>query len=393
MILNNKSGIIRHLCSTPRGPLPFDSEGLNSFLPQTRSQAGLGSSSGITYDSYLRAVEAFLDKHQGHFWQAVSRRLGVDGRNAWEINVITEKHGSDYHPSRVTVRSGDVACSFVVNVALSQRGKENLSRDVRHLHRLNKMAQPSFVPEVYFKDEQIVLSCDGTNIISGMFLGEWFEDFHEFHLTADHGKDSFGLVLWDFDRGYLGLSENQAYSIYRQVASILTWYYNPETCEEIFPWHHASGDFVAKVDMDAVDVRLITVRQYASRVGANEISELDRLNYLLFFLVNLTIRMRLDRLDGIGDIAWADSRNIKPCVDGFLDAIQRKAMHGYCDRGLISSFVSAVRDLSPGDLANIFQLVVESYNEDAPDIPVITSNLPDHILQTYLALRETPDLV
>jgi hypothetical protein len=353
----------------------------------------LGSSSGITYASYLDAVKAFLDKHQGHFWQAVFRRLGVDGRHVSEIDIITEKHGSDYHPSRVIVRSGEVSCSFVVNVALSQRGKENLERDFKHLLRLNKMAQPSFVPEVYFKDEQMVLSCDGTNIISGMFLGEWFEDFHEFHLKADHGKDPLGLVLWHFDRGYLGLSEKQAYNIYRQAASILAWYYNPETCEEIFPWHHASGDFVAKVDKDAVDVRLITVRQYASRVGAKEFSELDRLNYLLFFLANLTIRIRLDRLDGIGDIAWADSRNIRPCVDGFLDALQRKAMHGHCDRRLISSFMSAVRGLSPGDLANIFQLVVESYNEDAPDIPVIMSNLPDHILQTYLALRETPDLV
>ena len=40
---------------------------------------------------------------------------------------------------------------------------------------------------------------------------------------------------------------------------------------------------MARIDNGAVDVRLITVRQYASRSRSSEIPESDRLKYLLFF--------------------------------------------------------------------------------------------------------------
>ncbi|MBI5248991.1 MAG: hypothetical protein HY912_05800 [Desulfomonile tiedjei] len=390
VLINDKHVYVRYLCSTPQGTVPFNSEGLRTFVPLTRSQAGSGASSGITYGDYLDAVKVFLDKHHEYFMEAVSSKMGPAGRHVSEIDIITEKHGSDYHPARVTVRSGDLSSSFVVNVALTERGRERLEVDFELLRKLNERSQPGFIPEAYFKDEQIVQAADGTNTTSSMFLGEWFDGFHEFHLTAESGHPS-KLVLWHSHRGCLDLSENQARDLYRKAAYVLTWHYNPNTGEEIFPWHHASGDFVAKVENDSVDVRLITVRQYASRTLSEELSQLDRLNHLLFFLANLTIRMRLDRFDGIGDVAWADSRSVKPCVQGFLGALKQKVSQGSCDHVLMNLFTRAVQELSPGDLTEIFQIVVDSYNEDAPDVPVIMRDLPDHILQTYLALLEIPD--
>jgi hypothetical protein len=244
----------------------------------------------------------------------------------------------------------------VVNVALSERGRERLDRDFANLCKLNEKSHPSFVPEVYFKDEQAVVGCNGIRTISGMFLGEWFDGFHEFHLTEDVPGSS-QVVLWDFSAGYQKLTEKQALDIYRKAAFILTWHYNLETCEEIFPWHHASGDFVAKVDKNAVDVRLITVRQYASRAFSRDLSAKDRVSYLLLFLANLTIRMRLDRFDGTGDIAWAGPGNLKACIGGFLDALKRKAVQGLCDPKLASTFTDLARSMSPGDLTDIFQVV------------------------------------
>lgn len=382
---------MRYLYATPQGPVLFDREGLANFLPLTRSEAGIGASQGITYGSYLEAITAFLHNHGKDFWEAVSRRLDPEVRRISDIDIIAEKHGSDYHPARVTVCSGDLKCSFVVNVALAARGKEWLDSEFDILLRLNERIRPGFIPEAYFKGEQTVSTEDGTYGVSRMFVGDWFHDFHEFHLRADCGNDSSGLVLWDFARGFRELSERHANEIYKKAAYILTWYYDPDTCEEIFPWHHASGDFVASVAEDSVDVRLITVRQYAPRVRFAEPTELDRVQALLFFLANLTIRMRLDRFDGIGDIAWADPGCVAACVQGFLEALRQKASSGLCDQRLAGTFARFARELSPADLTDAFRLVVESYHEDAPDVPVIMKNLPDHILKTYLALREIPD--
>ena len=58
--------------------------------------------------------------------------------------------------------------------------------------------------------------------------------------------------------------------VYRQAAFILTLYYDVETFEQIFPWHHAAGDFVVKADEGAVDVRLVTARQYAPMIEPND---------------------------------------------------------------------------------------------------------------------------
>lgn len=382
---------MRYLCATPQGPVPFEREGLASFLPLTRSQAGIGASQGITYGSYLEAVTAFLHNHGQDFSEAVSRRFDSETRRVSAVDIIAEKHGSDYHPARVTVSSGDLKCSFVVNVALAERGKLWMDKDFALLRRLNEKIRPSFIPEAYFKGEQTVSSEDGTSGESRMFVGEWFDDFHEFHLRADCGNDAPGLRLWDFSRGFRELSERQENEIYKRAAYILTWYYDPDTCEEIFPWHHASGDFVASIGRDSVDVRLITVRQYAPRVQLAGRSELDRLQALLFFLANLTIRMRLDRFDGIGEIAWAGTGCVAACVQGFMEALRRKASGGLCDRRIAAAFLEFARELSPADLTDIFRLVVESYHDGAPDVPVIIENLPDHILKTYLALREIPD--
>jgi hypothetical protein len=389
-IIRDKDTMVIYLCATPQGPIPFDSEALNSFLPFTRSEAGSGSRSGITYGSYLDAVQAFLDRHHKEFWGVVYRRLGTTRELVSSVDIIAEKHGSDYHPARVSVRSGEAGCSFVVNVALSERGKQRLVEDFANLRKLDEIFQPGFIPEAYFRDEQAVLNCDGEGVVSVMFMGEWLEGFHEFHLTPSDNESS-QIILWDSYSGYVRLSAKQAHDIYRQAAFILTWYYNPETCQEIFPWHHASGDFVARIDGNTVEVKLITVRQYASRAASRDLSRVDRLNHLFLFFANLTVRMRLDRFDGIGDMAWAGSGNVNACIEGFLDALTQKITQNLCDRQLIGEFLGEARRISPGDLANIFQIVLESYNEDAPDFPLIKNNFQDHILQTYLALREIPE--
>ena len=77
-----------------------------------------------------------------------------------------------------------------------------------------------------------------------------------------------------------------------------------------------------------IDVRLISVRQHARRVVFMDDSSENAMKALLLFFANLTLRMRLDRFDGVGEIAWAGRSLRGGTIRGFLDAIQTKAHEG-----------------------------------------------------------------
>ncbi len=115
-----------------------------------------------------------------------------------------------------------------------------------------------------------------------MFLADWFEGFYEFHHSIDPVDNSRKLILWDGSpRPQLSLP-GQTRQLYAQISKILTLYYNPETYEQIFPWHHGAGDFVVKVTDEGMDVRLVTVRQYGAMTDPSEMSIEEAL--LIFFL-------------------------------------------------------------------------------------------------------------
>ena len=85
-------------------------------------------------------------------------------------------------------------------------------------------------------------------------------------------------------------------------AAILTGYFDTRSFAQIYPWHPAAGDFIARIAGDGVAVRLVAARQYGPLVGPPDLPPEEA---LLFFFLNLTLRLRVDRLDGVGEVAWA----------------------------------------------------------------------------------------
>ena len=72
------------------------------------------------------------------------------------------------------------------------------------------------------------------------------------------------------------------------------------------------------------------VNQAQDYFKTNEVDDQNRdiqalLDALLVFFLNLTIRMRLDRQDGIGEIVWADDIAIKGTLQGFLEGLALKS--------------------------------------------------------------------
>ena len=277
-----------------------------------------------------------------------------------------------------------------MNVALTSRGKQRVSQDFHLLASLRERFPAKFTPEVYFLGEVNVQAKNEEDLVIVMFMGEWLDGYHEFHLSVEPESGKTGTILWDLNRGYQFLSRDTAAEIFRQAALILTYYYDTKTFAEVYPWHHAAGDFVVKYSEGVVDVKLITLRQYASRMVFPEHSFRNRLKALMIFLANLTVRMRLDRLDGVGEIVWAGDYAVDGAISGFLAGMKAQVASGMCDDMLLRQFVEETKRMSPAEVAEIFQMVTESYDEEAPDSPVILDHLADHIFEVYRLFQELP---
>jgi len=299
-------------------PLP------DNRLPGTKKPDRV-ETDAITYGQYFSAISRFC---AAGGWDriitAASRQLEqpVVRQDLGRLSIFLEKHGAFYHPARLQVKVKDQALSFVVNVAASFHGRNALSREVKALERLNDQRPFGWFPKVYsFASDRLP-----------MFLGDWFDGFHEFHLTQQPDSDEPALVVWDGAATRSVLSEKQAAALYRNAAMILTTCYDPLTSCQIFPWHHAAGDFVVRAEGDGVSVRLITVRDYAtpSGIAAEPDDERAILDALVNFFIHLSIRMRLDRFDGVKDVAWASDHCIVPMLDGFFQGLDLTArMSGF----------------------------------------------------------------
>jgi len=305
----------------------------------------------------------------------------VDSADLDGLDIIVEKHGSDYHPARVIAEMAGRQVSFVANVALTERGLVRLTQDFHWLNYLNHQFPKCFVPRVHFLAQPDENASDSGNPVLGMFIGEWLEGYHEFHLTTQEQGKKQAIVLWNTEAGNSVLSSEDAGELYRKAAFVLTYYYNVFDFAEVFPWHNAAGDFVVRRNSEITDVRLVTVRQYGARVSFPDDAPENRVTACLAFLANLTIRMRLDRFDGTGEVAWADEQCVAATAQGFLQGLRDQVSEGRCDPDFLQGLLKALESMSPSDWAELFREVVDSYDPDAPDLPIVRRHLVEHILK------------
>ncbi len=175
----------------------------------------------------------------------------------------------------------------------------------------------------------------------------------------------YKIRVWD-DREAPGfLTSEETLELYRQIALILTSCYNPESFEQVFPWHHAAGDFIVSCSNDLLRIKLITVRQYGALLENPDKDEATLLEAMLFFLVNLSIRTRLDRLDGVGEVTWAGSAAVEGTVRGFMDGLSAKVPRWDVR---FKEFFASVSLL---ELTEICEAVADSYHPLAPELPVV----------------------
>ncbi|MDF1593498.1 MAG: hypothetical protein P1P89_18470 [Desulfobacterales bacterium] len=351
---------------------------------------GKSADAPVSYKDYFQAARIFLMRNKfADLTQAAAIRLErtVRPEEIREVRVSLEKHGQFYHPSRVDVCGSGFTAAFVLNVAISATGKAWIENEYHTIKKLKKDFTVGYLPEVYAYGE-VPLKDHGYSI--PMFLGEWFEGFNEFHLSCDPETRQNRIVAWDYKGGDFFLSSTQATNLFRQAAKILTFYYNPETFEQIFSWHHAAGDFVLKQEKDRITVRLITVRQYLKLFKNSkgiENKTTFALKALLIFFLQLSIRMRLDRLDGTGPVAWLGHEALMGTVSGFFEALAQKPPLPKLPVPITDGFKATLSILTEKELLGLLSDLAATYPPASPDIPAVQAHLEQHAADLYRVIH------
>ncbi len=362
-------------------PLTNKSAKWQDHLPMDRHQRQNHTSIPFRYGDYFTAARKFLENN--HFEMPVNAvsaflRRRITQNDIKAIHIHLEKHGEFYHPASVRVTLDGGYVTFVLNVAVSESGLNLMGKEYGILDKLDPLFSTSFIPKVYGMGNVVL----DNGICVKMFLGEWFDDFHEFHVT-DQYDDKKGIVAWDPVRGRVPLTFDQMEDLYRQTAYILTTYYNPETFEQVYPWHHAAGDFIVRLDENKrVDLRLITVRDYQPLVenavaGPNDLQSI--MDAMLFFFLNLSIRTRLDRMDGVNNITWSNDIAVKATIDGFFEALSKKPAIANIPVPLTECFMVYFVNHTTDDILDLSHEIMDAYHPSAPELSVIRENLEKHI--------------
>jgi hypothetical protein len=355
-----------------------------SIFPLSRNPEKTGEThptgTGLTYGVYFTAVRKFLESRKFRIVISAIREVGKQPCTASDISamdIFLVKHGQFYHPSRVEVLAKGQVFAFVVNVALSFSGKSCIEREHHLLNRLSLTPSGDYLPKVYGYGEVSLPKGQAVKL----FLGQWFDGFHEFHLSLDTVDQQYKIRVWHADPVTRFLTSEETLELYRQIAVILTGCYDPESFGQVFPWHHAAGDFIVGCLSDSLQIKLITVRQYGALLETPEKDEITLQEAILIFLVNLSIRTRLDRLDGVGDVVWAGLPAVEATVRGVMDGLSAKGQ----DWDL--RFKAYLAALSHLELTEICEAVADSYHPLAPELPVVRENLASHAAEVFAALK------
>jgi len=303
-----------------------------------------------------------------------------------QVLIRSEKHGTLYHVASVEMTGHGIRRKFAVSTAFSEPRRRLLLHENETMRYLNKQFPYDYLPKVYLASETLCSNPKGNETVV-MRVSEWLEGYHEWHLTEEQdGKQA--VLIWDMQKGNRTASDEESRSVFRQASKILTLYYDLKTYRQIYPWHHAAGDFVVKHAGGAVEVKLTTARNYIPLISFPAKSDTNRVTALVAFLLNMAVQMRLDRIGGVGEPVWAHGEFVSPCLEGFFGALQTMKAEGRGDWGEGPDLPTLLKNFSKEELQRLYAPLMESYREEKPeDSKVIEENLEGHIATLWKALQ------
>jgi hypothetical protein len=373
--------ILSYCFSSPEGDVPVD----DNTLERPFILSPFENHPFMTLGDYFDAVRGFvlLDNGQHlaylltHLWDTKVVIEDIE-----KILIRYEKYGTLYQIVSVEVFLHDRHEKFSVSTAISFEAKEVLDREFDLIQQLHYQKGLNYIPRAYYRQSINLLKEEMSETML-MTMAQWFENYHEWHFSRDDNNKE-RVMIWDMEEGYRFASDYEAYEIIRQASRILTLYYNTDTYCRIYPWHNGAGDFVVKTGDDAVDVRLVTVRGYEPIQLPSGEESADSIKALMMFLFDITIKMRLDKMEGVGEAYWAEASILKAVLEGFLDALRTMELKGDCPGIKVDVFSDVLKSINEDEMIKYFSSYIDYYRtHDPSDYPVIQNNINDHAVDVH----------
>ena len=371
---------VQYLFSSSEGDVPLEEKTLDRAFLLNPFEAH----PFLTLRDYFQCIQRFIMDRVEVLAQKGSSSLTADRID--EILIRSEKHGTLYHVASVEITGHDTRRKFAISTAFSKPRRALLLHEVATMEFLNQHFSYDYIPKVYLASEVVCSNPKGSEIVV-MSVAEWLEGYHEWHLTVEQdGKQA--VLIWDMETGNRKASTEEARGIFREAARILTLYYDPKNYRQIYPWHHAAGDFVVNCTGGGIDAKLTTARNYLPLISFPKKADTNRVTALVAFLLNMTVQMRLDRIGGVGEPVWAQEEFVRPCLEGFFSAVQTLTGEGRWDLGEGPNLPTLLKKFSKEKLQTLYAPLMASYREEKPeDFSVIEKNLGGHIATLWKALQ------
>jgi hypothetical protein len=190
-------------------------------------------------------------------------------------------------------------------------------------------------------------------------------------------------------KGYRSISQEDITKIIFEASKILTLYYDPVTFHRIYPWHHGAGDFIAKLKKDDLDVRLISVRGY------NPINQMLKreifgpVDAIIFFLIEMTVKMRIDKKEGMGNPVWAGNFILPSVLGGFIEGIRMKEVEESFPGIASKEILAHLTGIGRKDFHSMFMRYLDEYIKTDPvDSSLIRVHSEQHIADLYHAIQK-----
>jgi len=338
----------------------------------------------MTLEDYFAAIRDLIFREDGRPLLELLGRLWRADTTGADLDMVAiryEKWGTLYHIASVEVVAGPRKRRLAVSTAVTDASKESLDREFNLLRRLHRQTGLSFLPEVYCKHAVGIRKAEGSETLL-MTLSEWFENYHEWHFSKDD-EGNQRIVLWDMENGYRLLSQQETYEVIRQAVAILTSYYDTETHCRIVPWHHGGGDFVVRTAGGAVDVKLVTARGHEP-VPSVERAPVDTSRAIILFFLETTLKMRLDKYEGMGESTWARTSVVAAVVDGFFASLRLKESSGLNAGSVMKQLAS----FTEAELRRLLSSRMEDFRAyDPSDLSIMMSHLDEHARDLHHAIQ------
>ena len=372
----------QYLFSSPRGDIPVAGEELDRSLHVNLAE----THPALVLEDYFESIKELLLANNAKILTSViaegfGKKLTSDRIATVEIRC--EKVGTLYHVASLTLHCEGESLKLCVTTAITDEAIHCLEREASCLVFLAERYHLTCLPRVFCKGEVVRHTSKGDATLSHS-VQEWFEDYHEWHLSLDDSERQ-QITVWDMGKGYRTFSLEEGCEIHRQAVKILTLCYDFRAGRQINPWSHAAGDFIVKVDERSFSVRLTTVRGYEPITLFKGERFFDPLIRIIYFFLDLTVRMRLDRLDGTGSVLWAESSILHPVVSGFFDALSSREVQDRYPDGDRERIRESLKSFTEDKIRTFLLSLLDQFSGEEKG--VVEKHLKEHARDLVYTMR------